>query len=94
MAAKRYWRIIGRDSTKRIFEKDVPLGSMSQKQMADALRALASRAGLNFDEIVDCHLRTNAKGYRSLLEVQVSSRPKFSMSCGSNPYFIASVVER
>jgi hypothetical protein len=94
MAAKRFWRIIGYDSTKRIFEKEVPHGSMSEKQMADALRALASRAGLTFDEIVDCYLRTNAKGYRSLLEVQVSSRPKFSMSCGSNPHFIASVVER
>ena len=94
MAAKRYWRINGYDSTKLIFEKDIPHGSMSEEQMADALRALASRAGLTYDEIVESYLRPNAKGYRGLLEVQVSSRPKFSMSCGMNPHFIASVVER
>jgi hypothetical protein len=94
MATKKYWRIVGYDTTTQIFEKLVPLGTLSEKQMADALRALAARAGLTFDEILDCHARKNAKGYRTLLEVQIESHPKFSMSCGLNPYFIASVVEK
>lgn len=94
MATKKYWRIVGYDSTTKIFEKLVPLGTFSQKQMTEALRVLAARAGLTFEEILACYAKKNAKGYRVLLEVQVESRPKFSMSCGSNPHFIASVVEK
>ncbi|MBI5911403.1 MAG: hypothetical protein HY848_15810 [Betaproteobacteria bacterium] len=94
MATKKYWCIVGYDSTTQIFEKLVPLGTLSQKQMTEALRVLAARAGLTFEEILDCHAKKNAKAYRALLEVQVESHPKFSMSCGSNPYFIASVVEK
>jgi hypothetical protein len=94
MATKKYWRVVGYDSTTQIFEKLVPLGTLSQKQMTEAIRVLAARAGLTFEEILDCHAKKNAKGYRTLLEVQVESHPRFSMSCGSNPYFIASVVEK
>ncbi len=94
MPTKKYWRVVGYDSTSTIFEKEVPLGRFSQDQMKVALRVLAARAGLTFDEILGCYSKKNTKGHRSLLEVQVQSGPKFSMSCGSNPYFIASVVER
>ncbi len=94
MITKKYWRIVGYDSTTQIFEKLVPLGTLSQKQMTEALRVLVARAGLTFDEILDCHTRKNAKTYRALLEVQVDSHPKFFMSCGSNPHFIAYVVEK
>lgn len=94
MATKKYWRIVGYDSTTQIFEKLVPLGTLSQNQMTGALRALTARAGLTFDEILDCHVKKNAKAYRALLEVQIESKPKFSMSCGTNPYFISSVVEK
>jgi len=94
VATKKYWRIVGFDSTTKIFENLVPLGTFSQKQMAEALRVLAARAGLTFEEILASYAKKNAKGYRVLLEVQVESRPRFSMSCGSNPYFIASVVEK
>ncbi|WP_031437254.1 hypothetical protein [Methylobacter tundripaludum] len=94
MTTKKYWRIVGYDSTTQIFEKLVPLGTLSQKQMTEALRVLAARAGLTFDEILDCYTKKNAKTYRSLLEVQIESHPKFSMSCGLNPHFIAFVVEK
>jgi hypothetical protein len=94
MATAKFWRIVGYDSTTEIFEKLVPVGRLSQNQMKDALRVLAAKGGLTYDEIVDCHVKKNSKAYRTLLEVQVDAGPKFSMSCGSNPYFIASVVER
>ena len=94
MAVTKHWRVVGYDSTTQIFEKVVPLGSLSQKQMAEALRVLAARAGLTFEEILDCHFKKNAKGYRTLLEVQTEARAKFSMTCGENPYFIATVVEK
>jgi hypothetical protein len=94
MATKRYWRIVGFDSTTKIFEKLVPLGAFTQKQMTEALIVLAACAGLSFDEILDCHTKRNAKGHLDLLEVQIEPHPKFSMSCGLNPHFTASVVEK
>jgi hypothetical protein len=94
MVTKRYWRIVGYDGTTQIFEKLLPLGVLSQKQMTEALRVLAARAGLSFDEILDCHTRKNAKGHRDLLEVQIEPHPNFSMSCGLNPHFTAFVVEK
>jgi hypothetical protein len=62
--------------------------------MAEALRYLAASTGLSFDEILDCHTRKNAKVHRDLLEVHTELHPKFSMACGLNPHFIASVVEK
>jgi hypothetical protein len=94
MATEKFWRIVGYDSSTEIFQKLVPVGRMSQNQMKETLRVLAAKAGLTCDEVVDCYMKKNAKGYRTLLDVQVDSGPKFSMSCGSNPYFIASVVEK
>ena len=94
MTTKKYWRVVGYASTTKIFEKDVPLGTFSEKKMADALRTLVARAGLNFEEILDSCANKNAKLHRDLLEVQIEAREKCSMSCGSNPYFIASVVEK
>jgi len=94
MATEKFWRIVGYDSTTEIFQRLVPVGRLSQNQMKEALRVLAAKGGLTYEEIVDCHMKKNAKGHRTLLEVQVDSGPKFSMSCGSNPYFIASVVEK
>ena len=95
MTTKKYWRVVGYDSTTKIFEKDLPLGAFSEKHMAEALRTLAARAGLTFEEILDSCANKNAKQHRDLLEVQTEARKeRFSLSCGSNPYFIASVVEK
>lgn len=94
MATEKFWHIVGYDSTTVIFERLVPVGRLSEKQMKEALRVLAAKDGLTYDEIVDCHMKKNAKDYRTHLEVQVGSGPKSSMSCGSNPYFIASVAEK
>lgn len=93
MATKQYWRIVGYDSNTQIFEKLLPLGTITQNQMKEALRTLAAKAGLTFNEILDCHARKNSNAYRSLLEVSTEAHPNFSMSCGSNPYFVASVVK-
>ena len=91
---KRYWHIVGYDSTTMIYEYKVLLGCYTEHEMGNLLRALVSRAGLTFREIVDSYARKNARRYRSLLEVhRDSGSKKFLLMCGSNPYFIASVVE-
>jgi hypothetical protein len=94
MARKRkYWRIVGYDSTEKIYEDKVLLGCYNEREMSHLLRALACRKGLTFREIVDSYARRNARRYKPLLEVQRQSRPKFCLMCGSNPHFVASVIE-
>jgi hypothetical protein len=91
---KRYWHIVGYDSTTKIYEDKVLHGCYTEQQMANLLRALVSRARLEYQEIVDSYARSNTSRYKSLLRVRPGSGPKkFSLECGSNPYFIASVVE-
>ena len=91
---KRYWHIVGYDSTTKIYDDKVLQGCYTEHQMANLLRALVSCAGLSYQEIVDSYARSNSRRYKSLLEVHRQSEPKkFFLRCGPNPYFIASVVE-
>lgn len=92
MLTKKYWKIRGYDSSKVIFEKIVPFNSLTQNKMKEVLRTLAAQAGLNFDEIVECHFKTNSIGFRQLLDVRFSSDENFTMSCGVNPHFTAVVI--
>lgn len=91
---KAYWRIVGYDSTKKIFESEIPWGFFTDKQMSSVLRVLVARAGLTYEEILDSYVKRNTKRYRPLLEVQLQSKPRFCLMCGSNPHFTASVVEK
>lgn len=91
---KAYWRIVGYKSTRKIFECEIPYGLFTDKQMSDLLRVLTAKAGLTFEEIIDSYVRRNTKRYRSLLEVHIQGKPKASLTCGSNPHFVASVVEK
>jgi hypothetical protein len=95
MAAKKmYWRIVGYQSTEAIFESELPYGLFTDKQMSNLVRVLTAKAGLTFNEIIDSYVSRNTKRYRSLLEVQIQGKPKFCLTCGSNPHFVASVVEK
>lgn len=89
---KTYWRIVGYDSTKKIFESEIPIGLFTGRQMSNVLRVLVARAGLTYQEILDSYVKRNTKRYRSLLEVQVQSKqilldvwiesPRYCVSCG------------
>jgi len=93
-AKKSYWRIAGYHSTRKIFETELPYGLFTDKQMKTVLRVLTAKAGLTYDEIVDSYVRSNCKRYRPLLEVEGPAKPKFCITCGSNPHFVASVIEK
>lgn len=90
--AKRFWRIEGYDSTTLIYEGRRPLGNYSEERMEQLLRTLTAKAGLEMEDIIDSFSKRNAKGHLPLLEVQRSG-PPFTLMCGDNPYFIATVVE-
>ncbi len=94
MARKRkYWSIVGYKSTRRIYADKILPGCYTERDMEALLRALVSKAGLTYEEIVDSFAKKNTRRYRPHLEVQRDAGAKFILSCGSNPYFIASVIE-
>jgi hypothetical protein len=91
---KKFWKIVGYDSTQKIFEKTLPLSSLSEDQMTQLLQRLAART-LTADEIVRASLRPNSKEYAPLLEphTQARSSPaeRFVIAVGDNPHYAASV---
>jgi hypothetical protein len=78
------WHIEGWDSTKLIFERDVP-GNMSEGEIETILQRLVARH-LTPDEIVDASLRKNAHNRSSLLDRIGQGRP---IHFGENPYYVA-----
>jgi hypothetical protein len=89
---RRFWEIQGWDSTKEVYSRRVPYGSISEQRLRALLAALAAKHGLTDDETVDSYLNPKAKGHRVHLEVQLQARP-YTLSCGPNPYFHARIVE-
>ena len=90
MANKLYWMIRGFDSTKPIFEERVGLGQFTEQQIQRVLQALTAKAGLRFTEIVGAYARRRSKIANKLLEVH---RDGLTYLCGTNPHFVASVVD-
>ena len=78
------WHIEGWDSTKLIFERDVP-GNMYEPEIERILQRLVARH-LTPDEIVDASLRKNARNWSPLLERIGRGTP---IHFGQNPYYIA-----
>ena len=90
--AKRYWKITGRDGSTKIFERKIEIGTFSEKQIQVLLMALAAKAGLDFDEIIESYASKRSNISKNLLSVTKDGLyPKYL--CGDNPHFIATIVE-
>jgi hypothetical protein len=90
--AKRYWRIEGYDSTRRIFKTRVELGQFTDSQIKGVLRALVAKAGLTDDEIVGAYAKRRTKIANDLLCVHHDSL-HFTYMCGGTVNFAASIVD-
>jgi hypothetical protein len=91
--AKRFWKIVAYDGSHKLFEKVLPLGSLSEGEMTTLLQRLAARS-LSPDEIISASLRPDSKSYAPLLEAQQQSRPaasRFYISVGTAQNCVASV---
>src|SRR5205807_5901444 len=64
-----YWHIEGYDSQDKIYDRKVKLGYFSHKQIQALLKALAAKAGLNFDEIVGAYTKKGTKIANDLLSI-------------------------
>ena len=88
---KKFWRIVGYDSTSKIFERRLPFGVLSETEVERLLQRLVCRH-LTSDEITDGSLRRSNPAYRPLLELRRERSGKFSISAGDNPHYIVSLV--
>lgn len=84
--------IEGYDGTERIYSRRVRPGYFSDRQLEEVLRALAAKAGLNFNEIVGAYARRRTRIANDLLSVQKDVRHR-TWSCGDSPHFTARLVD-
>jgi hypothetical protein len=89
---KLHWLIRGFDSTTKIYERRVDAGQITEIQVKALLRALTAKAGLSNDEIVGAYASRRTKIANDLLRVERDG-PQAIFSCGTNPYFVASIRE-
>jgi hypothetical protein len=87
---KPYWLIRGFDSTRMIYERRVGVGQITQDQIKALLKALAAKAGLTCDEIAGAYATRRTTIANDLLQVHKDG-PHPTFSCGSNPFFVASI---
>jgi hypothetical protein len=87
-----YWRICGYDSSKQIFDRTVEHSQFTVRQMENLLMALTAKVGLDCDEIVGAYSTRKTKIANEHLAVHHDFQYP-TLSCGSNPHFVASVVD-
>lgn len=90
--SKRYWLIRGYNSTEEIFKQQVGLGQFTENQIKHVLRALAAKEGLSLSEIVGAYATRGTTIANDRLAVQKYA-DSHTYTCGSNPFFTASVVD-
>lgn len=94
MTQKKWvWVITGWDSTKKIFEAEIPKGNITDRKLEELLRTLTVKHSLTDREAIACFLKKNARAYSPVVEI-THSGPPLTLMCGSNPYFVATVRGR
>jgi hypothetical protein len=81
----------GYDSLNKISERKEQVGYFSEYDIQALLQALASKAGLDLDEIVGAYAKKETKIANSLLAVYKNGLHSVYF-CGTNPHCIARVI--
>ena len=89
--SNRYWKIQGRDGTDLLFERKVLLGQITENNMKLLLKTLTAKISLTEDEIIGSYAKKGTKIHLDHLEVKYMLGGPYMLSCGSNPYVIATV---
>lgn len=93
MPIKRFWMIRGYDGATRVFQDFRPVGDYSEGSMAQLLKCLTAKASLEYAEVLDAYARKNSRRHAAHLDLLRSGNP-FTLMCGSNPYFTATLVDQ
>jgi len=92
--SKWYWHIEGYEGTRRIFECQVSYSHFSGSQIDAVLMALAAKGGLTYDEIINAYASAKAPTKNGLLHVHRSFGPRPTYTCGDDPSFSATPIEK
>lgn len=90
------WEIAGYDSTTTIFRTTIPTGTITNNQLHALLSALVAKHGLTDEELVRCFLKRGTKSHLEHLDIKQETnyeKRKTSYSCGTNPFFVARLIE-
>lgn len=87
----RKWLIQVWDGQNLLFEKRVGFSSITEHAMKHLLRALVSKFALDGDEIVSSYAKKGTKVHADYLEVTAYDQKTYKLSCGSNPFAIATI---
>jgi hypothetical protein len=90
--AKRYWRIRGMNGFEPFFERSIPAGSLSERQVEQILVRMAC-IHLTESEIFAASLRPNASGRTELLSVHRNGDGPFGLWTDGNPYYTAQIED-
>ena len=89
----KVWKIRGFDGDRLTFEREIPLGSLSELEMETLLQRLAARH-LTDGEVVGASLRRGSAGYRYDFEIARNTGGLFAlMTPGSGMHYTATVEE-
>ena len=89
--ATRQWLIRGYNSQSLIFEYRVDCGRLTFRQMEALLKTLVAKAGLTSEEIVGAYATRRTKVANDLLHGKWDHMHS-TFSCGTNPFFTATLV--
>ena len=82
------------DGMELLFERQVPAGWIGDSRLRDLLQALVVKHALTPEEIIDGHLKRNARGYRPLPEVRQDGAGWRQLTCGDGVHAVVRVIER
>jgi hypothetical protein len=90
MRKRTRWEIRGYRSTHLIYQTNLPIGTLSEREMVCLLQRLACKH-LSFEDIAASSMRRRSKRYSQALEPRIeASAERFVIEVGHNPYFVAS----
>jgi len=88
---KKTWEIQGWDGTELLFQCTIGVGQITQIKMEELIRTLTAKISLNEREILSSYAKKGTKAHFDHLEVQYLEGKTVQISCGTNPYVIATV---
>ncbi|TOH75095.1 hypothetical protein CGI74_23225 [Vibrio parahaemolyticus] len=89
----KLWKVRGYDGMEEILSFDIPMYTLSEKQVQQLLKTLVAKYSLSNEEIISSYLNGRSKCRSNLLDVhRLGLRPEFT--CGENPYFTAVIIEK
>jgi hypothetical protein len=89
-----YWHIEGHEGTRKIFDRQVQYSYFSETQIKALLMALAAKEGLTYIEILNAYASPKAPTKNKLLHVHRSFGPRPTYTCGDDPWFLATPIQK